>query len=353
MAINAYTGLMGHGKSYEVVKNVVVPALNTGRRVVTNVDGIDGPAIAAYCAEKFGTPLDACGTVVHIHRDAIMQEGFFPGEGVDGFVKPGDMVVIDEAWAFWGTGEKISKEHATFFRMHRHYTDPETKRTCDLVVISQDLGVLHRQLKAVVELTFVCKKHKSFGTNKTYTVLMYEGHKIGRVPASKALHKFSPEIFALYSSYDVKGATEKTIDKRQNVFGSKGYLIRLALGVVFMLCMVYWVVGYFRGSPAPAAAQSVQGVAAMPQAPIAGTASPLAAANAGAAAAPSPWRISGMVVTPSMRMVALVDGEGRLRLENPSNFTFLDGRPVVGTVDGLKVQLFGGAKTQPTIGRPF
>lgn len=37
MPINIYTGLMRSGKSYEVVSEVIVPAIRKGRRVVTNV----------------------------------------------------------------------------------------------------------------------------------------------------------------------------------------------------------------------------------------------------------------------------------------------------------------------------
>jgi zona occludens toxin len=45
MPITAYTGLMGSGKSYECVSSVIVPAIKKGRRVVTNVDGIDSDAM--------------------------------------------------------------------------------------------------------------------------------------------------------------------------------------------------------------------------------------------------------------------------------------------------------------------
>jgi zona occludens toxin len=37
MAIKVYVGLMGSGKSYEVVSNVIVPALGRGRRVISNI----------------------------------------------------------------------------------------------------------------------------------------------------------------------------------------------------------------------------------------------------------------------------------------------------------------------------
>ena len=65
MPINAYTGLMGSGKSYECVSSVIVPAIKNGRRVVTNVDGIDSDAIRAYCQEKWNVAPDKLGEVVH------------------------------------------------------------------------------------------------------------------------------------------------------------------------------------------------------------------------------------------------------------------------------------------------
>ena len=35
MAISAYIGIPGSGKSYETVCNVIIPAFTSGRRVVT------------------------------------------------------------------------------------------------------------------------------------------------------------------------------------------------------------------------------------------------------------------------------------------------------------------------------
>jgi zona occludens toxin len=56
MPINAYVGLMGSGKSYEVVSSVIVPAVSQGRRVVTNVEGLQDDEIKAYCAKLFWLP---------------------------------------------------------------------------------------------------------------------------------------------------------------------------------------------------------------------------------------------------------------------------------------------------------
>ena len=41
MSIKAVTGLQGHGKTYETVKTAIVPAIESGRRVVTNIRGLN------------------------------------------------------------------------------------------------------------------------------------------------------------------------------------------------------------------------------------------------------------------------------------------------------------------------
>ncbi|MEI7352942.1 zonular occludens toxin domain-containing protein, partial [Pectobacterium parmentieri] len=41
MAISAYVGVPGSGKSFEVVRSVIIPAVAQGRRVVSNVYGLN------------------------------------------------------------------------------------------------------------------------------------------------------------------------------------------------------------------------------------------------------------------------------------------------------------------------
>ena len=40
MSIVGYSGLPGSGKSYGVVENVVIPALEAGRHIITNIPNI-------------------------------------------------------------------------------------------------------------------------------------------------------------------------------------------------------------------------------------------------------------------------------------------------------------------------
>ena len=169
MPINVYTGLMGSGKSYECVSSVIIPAIKAGRRVVTNVDGIDSDSIRAYCHEEYQIELDKLGEVVHCKNEDVHKSDFLPhGVEVDTFCKAGDLICIDEAWRFWGGDCKLLQEHKVFFREHRHYVHETTKVSCDLVLMVQDIGDLHRILKVVVEVSFRTTKLKEGLNNSIF-----------------------------------------------------------------------------------------------------------------------------------------------------------------------------------------
>lgn len=70
MAIKAYVGLMGSGKSYEVVSNVIIPALGRGRRVISNIAGLDFEAIKAFLIAEKIEP-DQLGQLVTVSHDQI------------------------------------------------------------------------------------------------------------------------------------------------------------------------------------------------------------------------------------------------------------------------------------------
>jgi zona occludens toxin len=114
MAINAYCGVMGSGKSYEVVQGPLLDAIASGRRVVTNVDGINEERIHEFLVNKARGDASHFGAVVHVRTDDISKPAFFPvehesAEGATvtpGFVQPGDLLVVDEAWKLVGVGQE-------------------------------------------------------------------------------------------------------------------------------------------------------------------------------------------------------------------------------------------------------
>lgn len=79
MAISVYTGVMGSGKSYEAILNGVLPAVKSGRRVVTNISGMSEDKIKSYLTER-GCKPESLGSVLVVSNEAVLQPGFFPGE---------------------------------------------------------------------------------------------------------------------------------------------------------------------------------------------------------------------------------------------------------------------------------
>ena len=77
MAINAYTGLMGSGKSYEVVSSIILPAVRSGRRVVTNIDGINPDAIYAYLEKKYSIDHESLGEIIPVSNNDVCSDNFF------------------------------------------------------------------------------------------------------------------------------------------------------------------------------------------------------------------------------------------------------------------------------------
>lgn len=353
MAITFYGGVMGSGKSYEVVSGPVCDAVAAGRRVVTNVAGINEEKIHEYLiAKRKGINPDRLGSIVHVTDERVMQPAFFPDEkkpDVATVVQGGDLVVIDEAWRFWDG--KLPDEHMQFFRMHRHYVQADTGVTCDVVLISQDINGLHRSLKAVIELSFRMHKLKSIGQPTAYRVEMYEGYKQNKsTRVSTFVKKYQKDVFPLYKSYDGDNAKEVQVDKRQNMLRDPK-----VIGTAVAVVLLWSFGGYFtyrffarHGGDAP----KVEASAGAQQSEASAAASMPAPGNAKGAGGPassgkddysSEWRVAGAYEANGERYVVVADSQGRLRVESPSMFRN-SGIAAIGEIDGERVAPWSGKK---------
>lgn len=353
MAINAYCGLMGSGKSYEVISGPLLDAVAGGRRVVTNIDGVNEQLVHEYLADKRGLDVAKLGRIVHVRTEDVLEPGFFPVEVeaaggstvTPGLVQPGDLLVIDEAWKLWAQGMKIEKEHMAFFRMHRHFVNPETGVACDVAFMIQDIGDLHRSLRVVVELSFKMVKLKALGMPTKYRVEMYETWKQNRTTRMGTFNKgYKAEIFPLYKSYAGGAGKEKVVDGRQNILRNPA--LWAFVGGMVLLCAVafFWVWHYFhpKGSDGAAVAGSSAASNAKPAAAASG-------ASAALAEPPVPkysgdWRVAGAFSRGAERWIVLVNGAGVTRVESPSEFQNA-GLATVGVVDGSHVTAWTGGRS--------
>lgn len=349
MGINVYTGLMGSGKSYEVVAEVVVPAIAKGRRVVTNIDGLDGEKVAEYIRANYAPVPELLGEVVHVTNGDIAKANFFPyydknkGTHTDTIVQPGDLVCIDEAWRFWpASGAKILDEHKSFFLEHRHFTNPDTNVACDLVLMIQHMGTLNRFIKDVIAFNARTHKKISLGLSNTYSVTMFEGSKQTQATKiSSSIRKYRKDVFPLYSSFK-GGAAGKTVnvDKRQNMLANKGLWMMIGcVGLIGVTALVFSL-RFFHPKQVDEIKQ-----AAKPDGAAVSSAGTKSAAAAQKTTFSETWRIAGTARVGNSSYVVIADQSGRLRYESPSMFVQM-GPQTIGDIDGAKVTRYSGAVVQ-------
>lgn len=358
MPLNVYTGLMRSGKSYEVVSEVIVPAIRAGRRVVTNVDGISEEKIHEYLKKKY--PEDdhsKYGQIVHVNNGQVFDDQFFPyydddkTAHTDTTVQPGDLVAIDEAWRFWGKGMKIKKNHQSFILEHGHFTHPETKVACDIVLMIQDMGTLNPFLRNVIAFSFRTNKKVALGLSKVYSLNMWEGKAL-----TKANHignftrKYNPEIFPLYSSF--KGGAEGVmvnVDKRQNVFRNWKVWAPFVGCFIVIAIAVPKVYRFFNPVDQQTVTKATSGPAG------ASGASGSVQSSSVAFASPKPnfsdtWRICGSYYLQSKNWIVVCNAQGAARVESPSMF-HNTGIAQIGDIDGAKVTVWSGSPAPRQVDR--
>ncbi len=241
MAIKGYFGSPGSGKTYEVVENVIVPAMAQGRRVVTNIAGLNGEAIAAYLVAK-GNDVGKIGTIFNVllNEDIAGKFAVIVGDGESAYldesrsiVRGGDMVVLDEVWRVWEDGKKLHDDDRRFLRMHRHLMNAETRVTCDIAIISQTFTDVHRQVRSLIEERYEMSKHLALGMRNRYRVAIYT--KGSRKPHMSLQKKYKQEIYDLYKSHSMGkvAGKEVEIDGRGNVL--KGALFRVGIPLVLIV----------------------------------------------------------------------------------------------------------------------
>lgn len=249
MSVSLYTGHVGSGKTYEVVRNVVLPGLLSGRDVVCNIDGLSVELISAWCQAN---AKGAVGRLIPVDRAAVGRADFFPSRVSDGtyvaseWVPLGALVVVDEAPVYWGTDKAILPAHLAFFREHRHITGPGGV-ACDLVVISQTVDALHRSLKGLVEFSADCRQLKALGLSKQYNVVTYEGcRRSGKFIMGRRTHTYDKAIFPLYKSFAHGNGTVVGTDKRFTIWASRWFWLLVAACPFIAVAAIYRLyLGFF------------------------------------------------------------------------------------------------------------
>lgn len=199
MSVIAYTGLPGHGKSYSVVENCIIPALKQGRVVAHNLE-LNHAALSIVCGREVESLL------VQIPKNDATPDQ------VVSMCPPGAVIILDEVWRYWGAGLKASdvpRNQLAFFKEHRHRVGPDGKSS-EIVIIDQELGSgVARFIRDLVEITYIHHKLASIGASGRFRVDVYSRAQNAGKPNKgslirKLMGKYKPEVWNCYTSHTQK-----------------------------------------------------------------------------------------------------------------------------------------------------
>ncbi|EBS1327481.1 hypothetical protein D6T51_25775 [Salmonella enterica subsp. enterica serovar Muenchen] len=355
MAITGYIGIPGSGKSYECVSNVLLPAVASGRRIITNIIGVVPDVIYDYCVDNLNLDRDSLGELVVVDSKTMKQRDFFPYKDsgdvtvTDTFCKPGDLIVADEVWRLWQKDKDICPEHRSFFAEHRHFTDESTGVCYDFVYMTQSLSTVARYIRDRQDKTFRMKKLTSLGLSGRYRVDVFEGAKTTKAALIQSYQcGYKKEIFPLYKSYDTAIGAEKVVDKRQSFLNKRFFFIYLMIPSLFVTVGTYYVFDFFSGDAFISDKKEATAAASVEINKSASLPGSGSQQNQGVApvtphsSVSSTWRIGGRMVKGDLSYVVLVNVDGRVRMELLNGFSF-NGLYMSGFVDGEKVTVWSGS----------
>lgn len=346
MAISAYVGVPGSGKSFEVVRSVIIPAVAQGRRVVSNVYGLAPQKIYDFIRKNNKT--EKMGEVIYVTNEAVQDEYFFPyknavADGKNTFCQAGDLICVDEAWRIWGSDSTVPQNHRSFIAEHRHFSHPETGITCDLVVINQSISNLPRFIRDRTETTYRMTKLKSLGLNSMYRVEVFGGAKLTKSERiSVKNYRYDKRIFPLYQSYDGNGS-EQVVDKRQSIFSNLTLLIVIAVLTITVSLGGWYLWEFFHPEDKKTSVHQNQPIGTAnqpPQNPTVPASAPIAAPKIS-----TQWRVSGVIQDKNGRFIILSGVDGRQRVEPAAGF-IVNGSIISGVMDGEIITTWSGSSAK-------
>lgn len=197
--INGISGKPGGGKSYEAVKNHIIPAIKNKRRVVTNL-----PLNIEHFVSVYGEHVrDLIVIIQYDYHEYGSQKPFSRVE--DWLVHQdwknekgqGVLFAIDEAHLSLpsrmqkGSGVDITKV-LEFLSMHRHYG-------FDVLLITQNFKKIHADIRDMIQLVYRCIKKSMFGQDDKYIIKVHEGSTTTVVNTDE--REYEPYVFKFYQSH--------------------------------------------------------------------------------------------------------------------------------------------------------
>lgn len=238
--IICHEGLPRSGKSYEACAYQILPALKEGRRVVTNIDGVNHKQFS----ELSGIPLSWVekNLICVYDKDLDIQKARFLKEsGKDA------LIVIDEIQNLFPTERnKLSEDWSYYVTEHGH-------NGLDIIVMTQDRRDMHSIWRRRIQRVFTFNKLAAIGKENSYRWECFEATRPEKYKlVTQGSKPYEKEYFGLYKSHTDSTANKGNFaDKRANVLNNKNLRYGLVATVVALYFAVTYLVGFF-SSPAEA-----------------------------------------------------------------------------------------------------
>jgi len=238
MAIDAYVGKPRSGKSYSVVKNVILPSLREGREVYTNI-----PLTQAAHDEFPGM----------IHQ---FESEWYKDPEVFSRIPNGSVVVADEVWRRWPKGmqaNKIPQQDKAFLAEHGHLVGDNGKTT-RVVLVTQDLDQLSNFCLTLIDKTYQSVKLDAVGASSKFRIDIYSGSAKGeRPPKSRLIRStfdsYSKKYWVYYKSATLSETDdvgdESRADKRTSVWRSPFMWFAIIAPFTIGPLGIWYLVGLF------------------------------------------------------------------------------------------------------------
>ena len=245
MSIVIMTGAPGAGKSYSAIALTVYPALNLGRPIWTNV------------------PLNET-EIYSVWPDAQIQHCDFREPGIWDSIPGGALVLIDEVWDLWPSGQradKVPKDQQEFVAMHRHRAGPVGDKylTIEIVLLSQGSTDIAKWVRSKIDKTYVVTKLDAVGATSRYKLDIYQGCEDTSKPRKGKLIRtmygqYEPRYYNLYESHTLTNSaaavniSELRADKGSSVWKSWRVVGGLVLGPILAIIGLGNSIAFLQGS---------------------------------------------------------------------------------------------------------
>lgn len=244
MAIVGFCGLMGSGKSYSVVSQVIIPNLKKGRQIVTNIP-LNISAIES-------NPEFIPNIVQFVIDDKFDPAIFFAEKNI----YKGAIYVIDEVQKIWKQGQKatqLSSSETSFLTEARHMVG-DNGYTTEIVVITQDFSQTNAYLRNLISQTYRAVKLTNLGFDNRFRLDVYTGVVTGQKPPvssriNSVIGKYKKEIYQYYQT-NTKNSTDFTrgmeeAGTRKTVWQNPLVYLGIPFSIIILVFAIYNVFSFF------------------------------------------------------------------------------------------------------------